>query len=610
MSPTGPRLGRGGDLVIQSQIDPTVIDKATLQDSLGLGGRHAQRELGYLLFLFVGACSPTPPPTPTVSYDLEVRSKGSLLFGTSVPNSGFPSIAWGPIALGPTPALPLFAANDLRVRLHVAGPNVSDLNPAQVAIYARDPQEFRSTLDTIVNDPAAWANETDRCALPDVVYLTATHDPFAPPNTVDAISTSSLVTSNFWSRCFPTPKGPGAVPLGQGSIKTLTTYRVGACRVRVPLSDIVEPVLDGIDGVLSGTIQDQGMGCADLTRYAEAVTYTADQSVNRIPDPLPSGGFSVLYGADVHIFVPKPDVHLDFNARFEFLLQGGRLTVAPSTNSLNVTGDNAAALQATLADGINNGIPTALYNRVDEKLGVSPGVPNSSAQGCASDADCGGTLICSSATKDGPKQCLLPAFGLCDPETGPDGLPTNAVTVEGGNCTLAFSRASTLLTQGAGVLGLSANVGAMQGTAFARHVVGNQTVYDHWQCRRPTNGRADPTERNRCTYVLDVKRINVHPDTVDLVFFDDRNEFTNSNVAAYVALAAGNLQGELCQDPPDFDSPRSFVRSSRPQQRLITANYRDVVSCLANNGGTVGGIIWPPIRGFLFPLAGLLPGLF
>ena len=564
---------------------------------------------GLSLFLFVGACNPTPPPT--VSYDLEVRSKGSLLFGTSVPNTTFPSIAWGPIALGPTPAIPLSASNDLRVRLHVAGPNVSDLNPAQVAIYARNPEEFRSTLDAIVNDPGAWANQTDRCALPDVVYLTATHEPFAPPDTVDAISTSSLVTSSFWSRCFPSPTGPGAVPLGQGSIKTLTTYRVGACRVRVPLGDIVEPVLDGLDDGLVGTIHERGLGCVDLDRYAEAVTYTSHQSVNRVFDPLPTGGFSVLYGADAHIFAPFPDIHLDFNARFQFRLQAGRLSVVPTTNALTVTGYNAPSLQTTLSDAINTAIPTALFNRVDQKLGVSPGVPSSVAPLCSSDTDCGATQICSSPDQGAAKRCLLPAFGLCDLETGPDGLPTTDVSLGGGNCTAGIITAGTLLNTGAASIGLSApDLAVLNATAFATHVAGNQQIYDHWRCRRPSNGQEDPAEKNRCTYVLDVRRINVHPDTVDLVFFDDRGELDNSNVAAYVALAGANLQGELCQDPPDFDTPRSFLRDSRPRRRVVVANYRDALSCAANNGGTIWGIIWPPIRGFLFPLAGLFPGLF
>ncbi len=551
----------------------------------------------------LAGCPPQPPPGPSssaVTYDIEIRSHGNLVFG-DVLSSTNTSWEWGPGSIQPVPTFELLGSNDLSARLRLAGSSISSQNLAQLALFARDPREVTDTLDTTF-DPTVWEATTNPCALPGVRFVTAESIPNAAYQ--EGSTTAPIVTGDFWTDP-PCATGPGAVPDGHGSIKSMRTYREGLCRASVPLGPIVQQIVGSLKQELAGAVL-KAPYCSDaFVQYMDTTTYLSHQSTasDRLPDAVPSGGFSLLFGSQFHHYLPIPDTFTQVSYRYELRLSDGRLTAAPFKNELAAQGYSASDAITALQGGLENDIPAAINQASDFSQVIAPALENNQTT-CTQDEECGPSEGClPSPTLPGKRTCQHYTLGTCEPETDPStGKPVSSITADLLLCKGARDLFRTAIDRGADQLGLSsADKGALEATAD--HFTLQK--YDNWRCRQPTNGRDDPTEHYRCEYVVRAKRLNVYPEKVDLVFFDEK-ELQNEAYAAYVALASLGATSQMCTSGPDTTAYRAFYGSDNPHdEQLVVAKYRDAITCVGNNPG----YFWDKLTPWQYYFFGVLAGL-
>jgi hypothetical protein len=115
-----------------------------------------------------------------------------------------------------------------------------------------------------------------------------------------------------------------------------------------------------------------------------------------------------------------------------------------------------------------------------------------------------------------------------------------ALGVPGGDaCARAAAELQLAIGLGDDVLGIP---GGGPGSPADRLVAAAQRP-ENWQCTNyPTPPDAcrgvGPLPRGRCEYIVRAKRLNVTPDTVELVWFDDVTEYDNPTFALFVASFA------------------------------------------------------------------------
>src|SRR5581483_5962372 len=122
------------------------------------------------------------------------------------------------------------------------------------------------------NGTSVWQVNTNDCQMPKVNFVFPT---FGGPWT----------TSEFFPKCFTGVVGPGADPNGFSSIKSIRTYRRGACRTTVKIQDVVDQIVSALrDGVTNDPAITKEPACTDvnLTSF-DSVSYLTHHSIDQ-PD--------------------------------------------------------------------------------------------------------------------------------------------------------------------------------------------------------------------------------------------------------------------------------------------------------------------------------------
>lgn len=550
--------------------------------------------------LLLTACPPTPPPSAT--YQIEIRSKGNLLFGTSRNSPPF-NATFGPVSLLTVPTTSLKPTNDVRAFLAQAT-DLDANNLSQLAVYARNPTEMRTAFDSIF-DPNVWRDEANCAKLPAVLMATATPT-FGPWEGTVAATTSEY----FPKGCTP-PGGPAADPDGLSSVKAIQLSREGACRAFVNYGRFKTPAGCFSDGIFS-EIQDglsqtysasiAGGKCAD--GFVDALDLVSFMDLNLpsadAPGTDPQSGFFLNMNLHAHLYIPKHDPYVRAQVRYNIQQAGGRFTLSPTVNELTTSGYQNAQNAASLSTALNTTLPDRVFQESDNAQAIAPAdepADKSQLRFCTTDAECGPSEGCLNSRTSGAggcgskKTCQRYQFLSCSPETDPlTGQPTERITKDGPHdCSFAIGLMEQAIHDGAQALGFT--------PADQQHLVSVASSggahFDNWRCKQPTRGAADSTEHFRCEYVLNAKRLDRHPDGFDLVWFDwfDERELDNEAFAAFVGLRgfeiirnapASSLTSKLCSHRPDEDAIRGYSNATMGPTKTVTAAFTDAPSCILN----------------------------
>ncbi len=517
--------------------------------------------------LLLVACDPPPPPSnvpPPADHHLEVWAAGKQQWSDDLANVTFPSWAFGVDTLGQVPSLGLAPDNQVTLKYTIEGAEVQ-FNAGQLLALARDPIELRDTIQAVpAGDLGAFEKVVDGCELPDGVLLDTQFDVFAKPPQARAQST--VATSSFYPRCHSPqrPTGPASVPNGQSSIATLETFRAGLCAQSVPLDDVLSRVLAGLDAEIATGLDSSG--CVDATGGGAALAYVTHQSV-RVPDTFPTGAFTLAYSFHGQIGAPLPDIDTGLTASFRWWLDHGRPGVTGTVNALSASGYKSTETTTELQAAVTQTIPAVLGAEFDSRLATPFPLDTPGASVCATDADCSGQVCLPSKFRSGQKTCQALPVGLC--ELDPAGPQSVSATVE--QCGSLAKFLEPNVRAGGATMNLSqAQVDAAWVTASEQTEDGR---YKHLRCRRP-----DPQSKARCEYVVDVKRLNVKPGQLDLVFFDDAAETSQSAFALNLALVRLGSPDALCQASASGER-HALQRSSFK----VVARSHNVLECLGNN---------------------------
>ena len=477
---------------------------------------------------------PTPPPRKT----LEILQYGQLSFGVNLPapyNAGL-----GVDELVYVPQLGLTnAAHEapMTVFFNPAPGSAFFASQAEALFFARDPEEVFRTLSSLDNDDAAWQLNTTGCAgagcplLPAIPAALA----LASPTQGGVLPATAIAAQgSFWGA---SPQGPGADPRGLSSIKAARVYQHGVCSIESPIVDILKRINGGI---LDSVFDPAGDLCS--SHFNGNVKYTNLTSYLSHAEGAPSdlrGGF--LFASDVSIFDTTgflSPCNINFNIAYQFGLFDGRFWVTGlDTNFFNENGQpfpgnnpegNGAVCEAFGLGGVRSGIGKAVLGTIPETidgtadfLQMFPPDPNDTMfDGCESDPN-----------KD-PNPCAKFA--------------TDAGTSASFQLKI---RAGAAL---GGLLGPEADavIATMQRTDGAGRLV-------NWRCvNRPVRVQSSQSnticleDRNRCEYILRAKRLNVLPDVVELVWFDDAKEFDAPAIPIYYLSLAAGPTSPLCSRRP------------------------------------------------------------
>jgi hypothetical protein len=401
----------------------------------------------------------------------------------------------------------------------------------ELHIFARDPQEESfALLKTDVNaDDSIWRRQT---SLP----IPANTPPWFLPS--DAVmpyppapffaGTTPLVlrpvqNSDFWGVNDAAVRGgPGGEPLVDGtvpagSIKAIRLLRSGLCSREVPIQDILNQVGNGFrssvlstSGVCKPGSWDGSIDYIDATSILEHQPPQGTGGGDLNPTDV-HGGFFLTSKVRLHDAGGAQPLNLDdcfvsFVATYPFGLKDGRLALDPAAVA-TIDFDHSKTLctgfffgsSQGFVDKLQNGLTStvpAAFAAVTEQLQSFSGPASDSAWACTPSSTGQLGSECKAARNEFDEAIFLGAMTLGIPNPGP------------GGPTARLRKAA----------GLDQNW----------RCVAHPTPAD--VCRGVVAGSA-----GRCEYVLRAKRINVNPDTVDLVWFDDDDDFDNPAYAAFVA---------------------------------------------------------------------------
>jgi hypothetical protein len=124
--------------------------------------------------------------------------------------------------------------------------------------------------------------------------------------------------------------------------------------------------------------------------------------------------------------------------------------------------------------------------------------------------------------------------------------------------------AEDLLSLGVQNLGISLqDMATIYNTMEERDAHGR---YVHFRCSsKPPSGSSCQTPV--CQYVIPAKRVNPHPDTVELVFFDSATEYTNPAFPAFAMIEGATTAGFLAMcdtTPSPLATPHPYATSGLP----------------------------------------------
>jgi hypothetical protein len=335
--------------------------------------------------------------------------------------------------------------------------------------------------------------------------------------------------------------GLGAAPAGDGSVKAVRIYPIGMCSTEVKLQTFIDQVAGGFADNFIQSVCDVD-GLIPALQYVYDSVYLAHES-----EPVQSvnDGFFLASHLRIHDNGIAPpfsldDCNISFNYSYQLRLADGLLGVDANRNRFSNDDEPLCTgflghkgFADILADALALDLPAKISRRVlDAQPGQSVPIKGLDGQPIACDI---------AANLDNP-------------------------------CSVAASIFETGIRLGAENLGLSND--ALNQLLAASGVSDPNTgkPYRNYRCSTPQGQSA-----GQCTYVLRAARMNVLPDAIELVWFDEGNEYQNPAFAAFVASFAGlpgtqNQWQKLCSRKPSSvlgsfgDNsenyyPRSFART-------------------------------------------------
>jgi hypothetical protein len=384
-------------------------------------------------------CIDLGSPNP-IHGNLEVRANGKVAFSTA---SGFAqSFFASDKALGTAPLIAI-APNMMDVRYsdnfstyadptacsEAGGSGCTPIGSAQeeVVVLARDPIEYRTTLESIigpssdpenVGDGLTWAAET--FAPGDVWPVVTTGDPvtvpppgvtlpdavrFAYPNAPTNPTTDWPITQSLLTGSSSTPFA-GTAASYEGSIKGISVMQRGLCSnvQPIPLQQLTTAISP--HDYFAGLGYDATVGASTFMSYAPkgGIVLTLDANVTE-PQPVP-----------IPPFFQTPEFAR--NVTYFFTLEDGIIAIgAPTVNASNNPGLDFYAIGGVIDGKLNHDVPDTV------KLAALEGAPGTftagQAQpipsGAASAPDATGNLVkCSDTTQPRPPGCFM----SCDDANG------------------------------------------------------------------------------------------------------------------------------------------------------------------------------------------------
>ena len=387
-----------------------------------------------------------------------------------------------------------------------------------------------------------------------------------PPDLV-----AGVIPSDFWAF---TPTGPGAAPDGSGSIKAVKIINHGVCGAFQPYATadgkgLLQQFVDGLPKFLLASIASgnsdpfKNYNCIKVERQSLVLGPYLDITTDQ--EDAQHGGF--LLGAEVQIKDPLLSgggPHFDVYFDGAWRLFDGRLTTQGEL--LRLTG------QGTGFELFEAGLPTALTREMDAPLPPG-GSPSNLAEGIWSQS------YALQKFKGIPIE--QPEFTTCTPR--PDGRVVVAPKDQTAPCEkwreiLEGELTTAASGVGASVIGLDSDeqTEVVADDFDAKETVGNDTVWKNIRCAdvgdKITNG-ADAGQPTGpiCYYELPAKRLNVHPDGVELVFLDQLKELDNPVYPIWLTLLELEAEGKTPTLSPLCDDPLAQTPGALDPQRTLLA---------------------------------------
>jgi len=393
----------------------------------------------------------------------------------------------------------------------------------EVQLFARDLDEIKQIL--LIQGILGIGSTSN------LSWLLATQVPSQLPNDVvlSANVNLPLDPTMFWGNT--TPMG-GSAPGGEGSIKAVRVHDHGACSVELPFvvgdddgggifEMVNQKVWDGFVEAIDAKDEPDGA----IRHWSHAITYL-DHTQGDVTDV--RGGFFLdfYYEAIVNEpFVDAPEFWFDYNYRFKLSTEAGFEGILGLVSNYN----------AGYVEGYD---AQSAYDDMTKALGLT--LP----------ADFRASSL------EQQTQLLSSAF-VCSPESKDE-------------CGFAASILGDSIEAGVDALGLSpAEENALQLSAN-----GTFDNRPNWRCV-PVDPN-DAEGQHQCGYVLRAKRLNVHADALELVWFDGK-EVDNSAYAFWVALndpflGSANIS-KMCAFAQKFPKEGFYTRSwglhNAPYQKVV-----------------------------------------
>jgi hypothetical protein len=448
----------------------------------------------------------------------------------------------------------------------------------ETVVMARDLDEYESTLESInTEDNCQWLSTTfapsqgpdPNCALGPAVGLP---DGVGIPYPIDNNNRTLGGLTQLSLAQFTGSPNTGLAPPddtpGGGSTKGLYLYRHGVCSAMVDAeTSVLQPIVQqGPDGLANGiesNIPSPASGTANIEAFNLA------QFVQRVNTDTLTGGFVQQVTVRVNWSFPPflNDAVVARNYTYTYGLNNGILSVSPTKNP---GGWDTGAFSGTIADGIDGSFPQQL------SAGLYLGALSQQAQPIpvlnSPDPACSGNAAqkpadCFQACKNVPANYPAPLS-----PSNTDDSAWYDMNFCSGVATLVLSEGVNL---GASAIGIT---DPQQLQQLSNALVGpnpnDSTKLSNIRCNfHPSYViGSDGTHTPVCEVVARAKRINILPDQIELIWFDNPSlnqvasgELSNEAYSLFLVLKSQNQQGQLCQRTPNLQSGgtrRAFAHDS------------------------------------------------
>jgi hypothetical protein len=539
--------------------------------------RRSPFALPVLLALSVAlvGCPPTSPNTPPSP------SPGNLQLWSAFAQQFQATIAQDPAAFNSGQLLEV-----PNISIATAGLNVryddgfsTDASQTEIVVFARDPLDMETTLESFagVNTTVAFEaqvqapGDSGAITLPDAVSIPYPVDQsfnICGRNGVCTGGSSGTTRQDRWSVSLGQFTGSNATPLSgnagnSSGVKGMYLFNRGVCAYDV---DIQSVILSQFTSALPPQVRaavENGLA-KDVAKVATpgkaTVVLNAVSYVDRQTLSAPVGG--LITKLDVGVtwnvpLVPLSNTFESLNYTYQFVLTNGILSFAPTQNNQYHSGTFAETIEGQIVGQIPPAIVGTLYMQSLAQQAQAIPAPN-------------GPASCSGPNPR-PSSCFIPCAPPLPSPLPAQLSPTNTDDSAWYNTSYCSRLANALYDAAAagdgayGTIPTNVNVAQLL-TAFRPD---NANLYQNVRCNFYPTYETDTQAVPVCEVVARAKRINVFPDTVELVFFDGpdlqhvgSSEYGNEAFALYLALLGAKANPNiLCARPEELAvRTRRFAR--------------------------------------------------